>query len=173
MEAIKDPALLATAAAQAHSRQVPIVALKAGSTAGGQRAASSHTGALATEDRVVDAFFERYGIWRAADPQELVRTAQLYLGAHRPRGKRLAFISNSGASCVMAADHAERRGIPLAPISPAANDRLKSALPAFAALDNPIDMTGALLGDSDLLGALLPIIGDDAQTDLLLASPPP
>jgi len=172
MEAIKDPALLAAAALEAQARQIPIVALKAGRTASGQRAASSHTGALATEDRVADAFFERYGIWRAADPQELVRAAELYLGGHRPRGKRLAFVSNSGASCVMAADHAERCGIPLAPLSPRAKERLKGALPAFAALHNPIDVTGALLSDSGLLGAVLPIIGDDAQTELLLMALP-
>src|ERR1051325_6469452 len=172
MEAIKDPALLAAAAIAAHARQVPIVALKAGRTASGQRAASSHTGALATEDRVVDAFFERYGIWRAADPHELVRAAALYLGGQRPRGKRLAFVSNSGASCVMAADHAERRGIPLAPLSANARGRLRKALPAFAALANPIDVTGALLSDSGLLGAVLPIIGEDAQTDLLLLALP-
>jgi acetate---CoA ligase (ADP-forming) len=172
MEAIKDPALLAAAALEAHGRHVPIVALKAGRTASGQRAASSHTGALATEDRVVDAFFEHYGIWRAADPQALVRAATLYLGGHRPRGKRLAFVSNSGASCVMAADHAERRGIALAALSPSAKKRLKAVLPAFAALNNPIDVTGALLSDSGLLGAVLPLIGDDAQTDLLLLALP-
>src|SRR5436190_4941171 len=79
MEAIKDPATLAAAAAEARRRDVPIVALKAGRTASGQKAASSHTGALASEDRVVDAFFEHHGIWRAADPHGLVLAAQLYL----------------------------------------------------------------------------------------------
>src|SRR6185295_18463895 len=59
MEAIKDPPTLAAAAAEARRRDVPIVALKAGRTASGQKAASSHTGALASEDRAVDAFFER------------------------------------------------------------------------------------------------------------------
>src|SRR2546421_5081155 len=172
MEGMRPPPTLAAAAVRAHARGLPIVALKAGRTASGQRAASSHTGALATEDRVVDAFFERCGIWRAADPQGLVRAAELYLGAHRPHGKRLVFVSNSGASCVMAADHAERQGIPLAPISASAKERLRRALPAFAALDNPIDVTGALLGDSGLLGAVLPIIGGDAQTDLLLVALP-
>src|SRR3954462_9584874 len=128
MEAIKDPAALATAAAEARRRNVPIVALKAGRTASGQKAASTHTGALATEDRVVDAFFERHGIWRAADPQELVLAAELYLSARRPRGKRLVFISNSGASCVMAADYAEEHRIPLAAISERAKEKLKAAL---------------------------------------------
>jgi len=172
MEALKDPLTLAAAAREARSRELPIVALKAGRTASGQRAASSHTGALATEDRVVDAFFERHGIWRVADPQELVRAAELYLARERPRGKRLVVLSNSGASCVMAADHAERHGIALATLSATAKERLRGALPAFAALANPIDVTGALLGDSGLLGAVLPIIGEDAGADLLLVALP-
>ena len=172
MEAIKDPAMLAEAAALARARQVPIVALKAGRTASGQRAASSHTGALATEDRVIDAFFERHGIWRAEDPHELVRAAALYLNAPRPRGSRLVFMSNSGASCVMAADHAEQRGIALAPLSARAKERLRAALPPFAALANPIDVTGALLSNSGLFGAVLPIVGEDAQADLLLLALP-
>ena len=169
MEAIKDPATLAAAAAEARRRDVPIVALKAGRTASGQKAASSHTGALASEDRVVDAFFEHHGIWRAADPQELVRAAQLYVSGQRPRGKRLVFLSNSGASCVMAADHAETRGIPLAPV-PA--EKLRAVLPAFAALDNPIDVTGALLSDSGLFGRVLPIVGEQGQCDVLVLALP-
>jgi acyl-CoA synthetase (NDP forming) len=172
MEAIKDPSMLAAAAKLAKARDVPIVALKAGRTASGQKAASSHTGALASEDRVVDAFFERHGIWRASDPQELVSAAELYLGGRRPRGKRLVFVSNSGASCVMAADYAEQHRIALAPISPQARDKLKATLPAFAALDNPIDITGALLGNPELFGAVLPIVGDDAQSELLLVGLP-
>src|SRR5262249_20723104 len=65
LESVKNPEALAAAAALARSRDVPIVALKAGRTDSGKRAASSHTGALASEDRVVDAFFEQHGIWRA------------------------------------------------------------------------------------------------------------
>jgi acyl-CoA synthetase (NDP forming) len=169
MEAIKDPSVLATAAAIARERDVPIVALKAGRTSSGQKAASSHTGALAAEDRLIDAFFEHHGIWRAGTPQELVGAAELYLGTRRPRGKRLVIVSNSGASCVMGADHAERRGIPLAPVP---TQKLKPVLPAFAAAENPIDVTGALLSDSGLFGAVLPIVGDDARCDLLLCCIP-
>jgi acyl-CoA synthetase (NDP forming) len=172
MEAIKHPERLAAAAAAARARGLPIVALKAGRTASGQKAASSHTGALASEDRVVDAFFERHGIWRAADPQDLVAAAELYLTGRRPRGKRLVVVSNSGASCVMAADYAEERGIPLAAVSEKATKGLKSALPAFAALGNPIDVTGALLGNPQLLASVLPIVGEDRQSDLLLLALP-
>lgn len=127
MEAIADAQGLATAAEAARAKGIPIVALKAGRTARGQKAASSHTGALASEDRVVDAFFERHAIWRAADPHELVSAAALYLSGRRPRGRRLVFVSNSGASCVTAADYAEEKKIPLAAVSPQA---LFSAAPS-------------------------------------------
>ena len=72
IESIGDAAMLAQAAAVARERDVPIVAVKAGRTARGQAAARSHTGALANEDRVVDAFFREHGIWRARDVDELV-----------------------------------------------------------------------------------------------------
>jgi acetate---CoA ligase (ADP-forming) len=176
MEAIKDPARLAAAAERARARGIPIVALKAGRTAQGQKAASSHTGALASEDRVVEAFFERHAIWRANDPQELVSAATLYTSGRvlgRPAGgRRLVVISNSGASCVMAADYAEQAGIPLARISGGAKEKLVQALPGFAALDNPIDVTGALLGNPELFGAVLPVVGEDAQSDAVLLALP-
>jgi acetate---CoA ligase (ADP-forming) len=172
MEAIKDPQRLAAAAEHARSRGVPIVALKSGRSARGQKAASSHTGALASEDRVVDAFFERHGIWRAADPHELVSAAALYASSPPARGRRLVVMSNSGASCVMSADYSELRSIPLAPVSRDAKEKLGKVLPGFAALDNPIDVTGALLGNPQLFGAVLPIIGDDAQSELLMVALP-
>lgn len=172
MEALKDPQRLAAAAELARTRAVPIVALKAGRTARGQKAASSHTGALAAEDRVVDAFFERHGIWRAADPRELVAAAALYARGRPARGKRLVVVSNSGASCVMAADYADERNIPLADLSFEAREKLKAILPGFAALENPLDMTGALLGRPELFGAVLRIVGDDAQSDLVMVALP-
>ncbi len=172
MESIKDPQRLGSVGEKARQRGLPIVALKAGRTASGQKAASSHTGALAAEDRVVDAFFERHGIWRVGDPHELVSAAELYCAGRRPRGKRLVFVSNSGASCVMAADHADSRSIPLASVSEQGRKKLGKILPAFANLDNPIDITGALLGNPKLFGAVLPVVGDDAQSDLVLVGLP-
>ena len=172
MEAIKDPQRLAAAAEKARARGVPIVALKAGRTARGQKAASSHTGALASEDRVVDAFFERHAIWRAADPHELVSAAALYVSGRAPRGRRLVVVSNSGASCVMAADYAEQKAIALASVSGEAKTKLARVLPGFAALENPIDVTGALLSNSALFGAVLPIVGDDAQSELAMLAIP-
>jgi len=172
MEAIHDPQALAEVAEAARARDLPIVAVKAGRTASGQKAASSHTGALASEDRVVEAFLEKHAIWRVPDPHGLVTAAELYLAGRRPAGKRLVFISNSGASCVMAADLAEERGIALAPFSEAARAKLAKALPGFATVSNPIDVTGALLGNSHIFGAVLPILGEDRNSELVLLALP-
>ena len=171
MEAIQRPDILAQAAKDARARGVPIVAVKAGRTESGVRAASSHTGALASEDRVIDAFFERHAIWRAADPQELVAAGQLYLQGALPRGKRFVAVSNSGASCVMAADAAEEIGLELPPFDEAVQGRLRKALPAFATPSNPLDVTGGLLGDSGLIGGALEALGGEACDLLMLALP--
>ncbi len=172
LEAIADPERLAAAAEAARARDLPIVAVKAGRTESGRRAASSHTGALASEDRVVDAFFERHAIWRVDDPYALVAAGRLYLEGWRPRGKRFVALSNSGASCVMAADAADELGLPLADFPPAAREQLAAVLPGFATATNPLDVTGALLSNSRLFANALPVLAAEVESDLMLVALP-
>ena len=172
MEAIADPQRLAAAAEAARARDLPIVAVKAGRTESGRRAASSHTGALASEDRVVDAFLARHAIWRVDDPYALVAAGQLYLEGWRPRGRRFVALSNSGASCVMAADAADELGLPLAEFPPAAREKLAAVLPGFATAANPLDVTGALLGNALLFANALPVLAAEVESDLTLVALP-
>ncbi|MBN9264865.1 MAG: CoA-binding protein, partial [Hyphomicrobium sp.] len=111
IESIPRPDQLEALGRIAHARGVYVVALKAGRTEAGQRAALSHTGALANEDRVVDAALERVGIWRARNIGELVAAAQIYLKGWTPKGRRLVTISGSGATGVMSADEATFAGL--------------------------------------------------------------
>ncbi len=172
LEAIADPARLAEAARLARERDLPIVALKAGRSARAQAVASSHTGALANEDRVVDAFFRQHSIWRAPDIHGLVNAAELYLKGWRPEGRRLVMISNSGASCVMAADKAHELAMPLAEFTPETRRDLAAKLPPFASRGNPIDVTAALLSDNQMFGNVLPVVARDPAADLLFISLP-
>jgi acetate---CoA ligase (ADP-forming) len=172
LEAIPDAAMLAAVAARARQRGVPIVALKTGRTAQGQRAARSHTGALANDDRTVDAFLAQHGIWRARHMPGLVSAAEMYLRGWRPEGRRLVAISNSGASCVMAADLAAELDMPLAVLADATRRELAAVLPGFATTINPIDITAALLSNSRLFGAILPIVARDPAADLFLIAIP-
>jgi acyl-CoA synthetase (NDP forming) len=167
LENIANPTLLAETAAYAKSRDLPIVAIKAGRSASGQKAASSHTGSLANEDRVVEAFLRRHGIWRVRDPHALATSAQGYLQGWRPEGRRLVVVSNSGASCVMAADASEQLDLPLATLADSTQAGLAARLPGFATTTNPIDITAALLSNSGLFSDVLPVIAADPSADLV------
>lgn len=171
-ESVQDPATLARAAALARERGVPVIALKAGRTASGMAAAKSHTGALVNEDGVVDAFFQRHAIWRAADLASIVQVAELYLKGQRRPGRNLVVISNSGSSCVMCADSADELGLPLAQLAPDTRRAVGKALTSFATCDNPIDLTTALMGDSQVFGKVLESLTPDAAADLFLVSLP-
>ncbi len=172
MESLRDPENLALAASRARARGVPIIALKSGRSADGQRAAASHTGAIATEDRVIDAFLQRHGIWRAEGTEAMVQAAEIYLQGWRPAGKRVAVVSNSGATCVLAADAVARFGMTLAAFAPATEESIRQALPDFAASRNPVDITAALLTDSGLFGKVLPRAGEDAGVDIVMIGIP-
>ena len=168
LEGIPDPWNLAKAAQTARERDLPIVVLKSGRTALGQQAAQSHTGALANEDRTVDAFLKEHGIWRAQNIRELIDAAPLYLQGWRPQGRRLVAISNSGAVCVLTADAAATENMPMQPLSEKTQSTLKTILPGFATTTNPVDITAALLSNSRLLGDILPAIAKDPAADAFL-----
>lgn len=172
LENIANPELLARTAAYARERDLPIIAVKAGRSESGQKAASSHTGSLANEDRTVDAFFRHHGIWRVRDPHAQALAAEAYLKGWRPEGRRLVIISNSGASCVMGADASEELGLPLAELAPATRADVASRLPGFATAVNPIDITAALLSNSGLFGDVLPAVAQDPAADLFFINIP-
>lgn len=173
LETIRETRWLAELGRAAAERDLPVVALKAGATAAGQAAARSHTGGLANEDRVVDVFLERAGIHRAIDLPDLVRAVDLHLrGDWGPAGHRVAIVSNSGASCVQAADAVVTRGMRLADLGAVTVERIASVLPAFATSTNPVDMTGALLGNGRMLEEVLPILGADPGVDSLVIALP-
>jgi len=172
LEGVPDPWHLAEAARIARERELPIVALKSGRSPAGQAAARSHTGALANEDRVVDAFLEDQGIWRVRSVVEMVDAAALYLKGWRPRGRRLVSISNSGAVCVMSADAATEAGLSLEPLGEPTQAELRTILPGFATTTNPVDITAALLSNSSLFGSILPAIGRDPAADAFFVGIP-
>ena len=172
LESIPDPHHLAEAAEIARARNLPIIALKSGRTPAGQLTARSHTGALANEDRVVDAFLDQHGIWRAEDSVGLVEAAELYLKGWKPGGRRMVAISNSGATCVLAADAASAAGLEVPHLGDDTQAKLKAILPGFAATGNPIDITAALLTNSALFSQILPVIAEDPQADAFVVAVP-
>jgi len=129
-------------AARAVSRVKPIVVLKAGRSAAGAAAASSHTGAMAGEDAVYDAAFKRAGMLRVETMNELFDCAELFAKQHNPRGNRLCILTNGGGPGVMAADALASYGLEPAPLQPDTLKALDALLPPFWSRRNPIDILG-------------------------------
>lgn len=172
LESVGDARSLVELGERSRAHGVPVVALVGGRSASGSRAAASHTGALATERRVLDALFERVGIWQVHSVKELVSASELYLQDWHPAGEGLAVVSNSGAVCVLASDAAEEADLPLATLTDDTISRLETELPTFAATTNPVDVTAALLTDSGLFGRVLPVLGTDPAVGACLLGIP-
>lgn len=131
-------------AARAVSRLKPIIALKSGRSKAGARAAASHTGAMAGEDAVYDAAFDRAGILRVSEFEELFDCSEFLAKQPRPSGPGLTIISNAGGPGVMAADALASHGLEPAGLSPETLGQLDRILPENWSRGNPVD----ILGDS-------------------------
>ncbi|MFZ1947560.1 MAG: acetate--CoA ligase family protein [bacterium] len=123
----------------------PILAIKAGRTAEGAKAASSHTGALAGSDLAYESFFHQCGIIRADTVAELFEYAKAFSGQPIPKGRRIGILTNAGGIGIMATDSLIHNGLSVGPISKAARDKFKTFLPATASVANPVDV----IGDAD------------------------
>ncbi|MBK8654205.1 MAG: GNAT family N-acetyltransferase [Haliscomenobacter sp.] len=129
-------------AARSFARNKPIIVLKAGRSFEGGQAALSHTGSMAGNDEVYDAAFRRAGIIRVDTIAQLFNIAQALALQNRPRGNRLAIITNAGGPGVLATDYLIRNGGQLARLSPKSLDQLNQLLPSTWSRGNPIDLLG-------------------------------
>lgn len=121
-------------------RQKPIVAVKAGRSIAGARAASSHTGALAASDVIVDDLFRQSGVIRTGTLEEMFDVATLLANQPLPKGNRVAIVTNAGGPGILAADACAASGLALAQLSEDTTARLRAILPSAASIGNPIDM---------------------------------
>lgn len=149
--------------------EAPVALLKAGRSAAGQRAAASHTGALATQDRVVDAALRQLGIVRADDVEELLDLGDAFASPRRPDGPRVAIVTTSGGSGILAADAVEARGLELATLGAATRTALDAIVPAYGATANPVDVTASVMSDPALFDRALDVLVDDDGVDAVIA----
>ena len=122
------------------SRRKPIVAVKAGRTSAGHRAASSHTAALAASDVAVDALFHQNGVIRAETLDEMFDLAAALSTQPLPSGRRVAILTNAGGLGILCADTCEANGLIVQELSQTSRDRLREFLPPAASVANPVDM---------------------------------
>lgn len=144
MESLND-ARKFLSAARAFSRSKPIIVLKVGRSSAGAKAAKSHTGSLAGNDAVFDAAFERAGIVRVDTTVELFHTAKALAMQPRPKGNRVAVVTNAGGPGVIATDALVYSGGEIANLNKKTISALNKILPTTWSHGNPVD----ILGDAD------------------------
>ena len=118
----------------------PVIVLKAGKTSSGMKAASSHTGAMSSKDKIVDALLKQFGIIRADDLNELFNSAKGFENFNIPKGNRVAVITNAGGPAILAVDALEKEGLVLAEISDDTKKKLREFVHPEGSVENPIDM---------------------------------
>lgn len=170
MECIGDARAFMSAAREVALTK-PIILIKAGRTEAGARAAASHTGALCGSDKVLDAALRRCGVLRVDHLAHLFYMAELLGKQPRPRGPRLAIVTNAGGPGVLATDTLMAEGGQLAKLAPQSLERLETVLPAAWSHGNPVD----ILGDAtpERYTAALEIVAADPNSDgiLLMLTP--
>ncbi|MGP8134161.1 MAG: acetate--CoA ligase family protein [Halobacteriota archaeon] len=124
------------------SRLKPVIALKAGRTDMGAKAASSHTGALAGSDAAYDAAFKQSGILRVNSIDEFFDAAKAFSRCSIPKSPGVAIITNGGGPGVLASDASGECGVPLASLTQETIEALRNALPQESNIYNPIDILG-------------------------------
>lgn len=139
MESIANPANFRKLATRI-TKKKPILALKAGRSAAGASAASSHTGSLAGADKAANALLQQSGVIREYSLKNLFATAKVFATCPIPKGDRVAIITNSGGPGIMATDAVCEYGMQMAKITDETKEKLRSFLPSAASVKNPIDM---------------------------------
>jgi acetyl coenzyme A synthetase (ADP forming)-like protein len=165
LESIKEGDKFLRVAEQAANIK-PVVILKVGITQAGAKAASSHTGSLAGADMAYGAAFKRAGVIRAENFEALFDYATAFAMQPLPAGERVAIITNAGGPGIMAADAAETMGLKMVSPSLSSEARLRTFLPASAALGNPVDVIGD--ADPERYAKAFEVMQDDDKIDAVV-----
>ncbi|UQZ89969.1 CoA-binding protein [Deltaproteobacteria bacterium Smac51] len=169
LEGVTQPEKMVAALAKAAQKKKPVVIFKVGKSEKGAAAAASHTGSLSGADAAFDAVFDKFGVIRTGDLQELL-TASLTLATwpELPKGDRVAVMNLSGGETGICADMGHECGIKFPDFTPEPTAKLRAMLPGYATVNNPLDMTASLSYDADKYGAAFRTVMDDPNIDVVV-----
>jgi len=165
LESFGNPRRFARAARRI-SKKKPIVAVKSGRTAAGARAASSHTGSLASLDAAVDTLFRQAGVVRTDTLTQLFDVTSLLANQPLPAGSRVGILTNAGGPGILAVDALEANGLEVVEFSDELKEKLRGFLAADAAVANPVDMI-ASAGPAEYAACIDAILASD-EIDALM-----
>jgi len=165
VESIEDPQTFRELAAKI-SKKKPVIAVKAGRSSAGAKAASSHTGALAGADLAADALLKQCGVIRANSVLELFQYAQIFNNCDLPKGNRVGIVTNTGGPGIMATDALSEYGLTIADYSEETRRRCREFLPSAASVGNPIDMIAS--APIEHYQKTLEVVMNDPNVDIIM-----
>ncbi|MFH0735738.1 MAG: acetate--CoA ligase family protein [bacterium] len=145
----------------------PVIILKAGKTNSGIKAASSHTGALSSSDKVVDALLKQFGIIRVNNINELFNTAKGFENFAIPQGNKVAVVTNAGGPAILAVDSLEFNGLELADLTEQTKIRLKEIVHPEGSINNPVDLLPG--GNEQTFKLVTQIVANDINVDAVIS----
>lgn len=168
LEGVTKPAKFVEILAKAARKRKPVVVLKVGASQKAQQATTAHTGSLAGNDAAFEALFKKYGVIRVSDMEDLIETCLLFsvLDKKVPVDS-IGIMSLSGGEAAISADACGAHGVELGELTEATKAKIRTMLPAFASVNNPLDMTSALVRALDCYKASVKSMIEDENIGLV------
>lgn len=145
----------------------PVIVLKGGRTSSGIKAASSHTGALGSSDKVVDAILKQFGIIRADDLNDMFNTAKGFEEFPSPKGNRVAVVTNAGGPAILTVDTLEKNNLSLAELTDQTKAKLKEIVHPEGSVNNPVDLLPG--GTAEQFKTVNEILVQDENVDAVIS----
>jgi acetyltransferase len=145
----------------------PVIVLKSGRTESGIKAASSHTGAIASSDKVVDAVLKQFGIIRSDDLNDMFNTAKGFEEFPIPKGNRVAVVTNAGGPAILTVDSLEKNNLVLAELSESTKQQLRQIVHPEGSVKNPVDLLPG--GTAEQFKSVVEILLTDDKVDSVIS----
>ncbi|MEJ2104030.1 MAG: acetate--CoA ligase family protein, partial [Ignavibacteriaceae bacterium] len=145
----------------------PVIILKGGKTSSGIKAASSHTGALGSSDKVVEAVLQQFGIIRADDLNDMFNTAKGFEDFPMPNGNKVAVVTNAGGPAILTVDTVEKNNLTLAELSTETKSKLREIVHPQGSVNNPVDLLPG--GTAEQFKQVNEILIEDKNVDAIIS----
>ncbi|MGB5848854.1 MAG: acetate--CoA ligase family protein [Ignavibacteriaceae bacterium] len=145
----------------------PVIIVKGGRTSSGIKAASSHTGAMGSKDKVINAIMDQFGIVRADDLNDLFNIAKGFENFPIPQGNRIGVVTNAGGPAILTVDTLELNGLALAELSEETKSKLREIVPPAGSINNPVDLLP--IGTAEQYREVCEILTRDKNVDAVIS----
>jgi acyl-CoA synthetase (NDP forming) len=167
LETVREPEVFAAAARRAARAGKAVVVLKAGGSAIAARAAAAHSGADAGDDDAISDLFAGLGVIRVRTIEDLILTAGAAAQLGRLARPGIGVVSVSGGACDMIADHAAEAGASMPGLAPATRAALAEIIPGYGTVQNPLDVTGGVVGDPGIFTRSIEVMSADPSVGVV------